>query len=377
MILDMVRYKRRLPIAFWDMIICWVGNWKTEKWECGLDGMISRKKQVKPPFYKMAKVSTFFSHFSSSFFIKETMLPLIRSSSAAAARTRLSQQLFIVVAQRYHSAQPPKQSSGVAETNSNTNETLRYLDRLKDLEMEFQSQGEYVSADFWKTEPGKHNGSFVEVVYFAAISDTWAHFPLFFFSWKQRTSKRECTLSLVPLAFLHMQASSQTPTTFLPFLLSYCYTLARKVNFSDLSRIFQVIAHDFLLLAHVCDKKKQWISITESQEIVVFVTVWFISTVPYIWNRICYNEICKSEKTRRQMCSALVIGGWRVSANECHHCLCSRYDRWQGTIVAYGVKLDRGSLVEALHLGCGSQTSAIFIRLFNFFLVMHCGKPST
>ena len=29
------------------------------------------------------------------------------------------------------------------------------MERLKDSEIEFQSKGEHVSGDFWKTEPGK------------------------------------------------------------------------------------------------------------------------------------------------------------------------------------------------------------------------------
>ncbi|KAI9470453.1 hypothetical protein BDB00DRAFT_862615, partial [Zychaea mexicana] len=52
----------------------------------------------------------------------------------------------------YSTTQPPKQTAG-----DSNNETLQYLDRLKDSEIEFQSKGEHVSGDFWKTEPGKYN----------------------------------------------------------------------------------------------------------------------------------------------------------------------------------------------------------------------------
>ncbi|KAG2221190.1 hypothetical protein INT45_000230 [Circinella minor] len=63
-----------------------------------------------------------------------------------------STQKYMVAAAAYSTtAQIPKQI-----VNDGNNETLRYLDRLKDSEIEFQSKGEHVSGDFWKTEPGKY-----------------------------------------------------------------------------------------------------------------------------------------------------------------------------------------------------------------------------
>lgn len=57
-----------------------------------------------------------------------------------------------VIGVRAYTTKPAKHTA----SRAGSNETLRYLDQLKDSEIEFQSKGEYVSGDFWKTEPGKH-----------------------------------------------------------------------------------------------------------------------------------------------------------------------------------------------------------------------------
>lgn len=76
----------------------------------------------------------------------------MQGSAAAAVRA------FNRVAVRTYTSQAPK-----ATVISANNETLQYLDRLKDSEIEFQSKGEYVSNDFWKTEPGKYRQKSMDV----------------------------------------------------------------------------------------------------------------------------------------------------------------------------------------------------------------------
>lgn len=60
--------------------------------------------------------------------------------------------LKTIVGARAYSTEPAKHTA----SRAGNNETLRYLDQLKDSEIEFQSKGEHVSGDFWKTEPGKY-----------------------------------------------------------------------------------------------------------------------------------------------------------------------------------------------------------------------------
>lgn len=90
----------------------------------------------------------------SSFFTITLVKQYNMQGSAAAAAVRA----FNRVAVRTYTSQAPK-----ATVISANNETLQYLDRLKDSEIEFQSKGEYVSNDFWKTEPGKYRQKSMDV----------------------------------------------------------------------------------------------------------------------------------------------------------------------------------------------------------------------
>lgn len=118
------------------------------------------------PFGFKYKSDISFSFFRSFFSFSDTHLFYLSSfftitlvkqynmqgSAAAAVRA------FNRVAVRTYTSQAPK-----ATVISANNETLQYLDRLKDSEIEFQSKGEYVSNDFWKTEPGKYRQKSMDV----------------------------------------------------------------------------------------------------------------------------------------------------------------------------------------------------------------------